>query len=79
MSEAVIKKAGVQTEEKGKGLGFFERYLTIWVALCIAGGVALGQLLARYTAYAFAVYLCPGEYPGRDPDLVHDLPDDGAD
>lgn len=27
------------------GLGFFERYLTIWVALCIAIGVAIGQFL----------------------------------
>jgi ACR3 family arsenite transporter len=24
-------------------IGFFERYLTVWVALCIAAGVALGQ------------------------------------
>ncbi len=27
-----------------KGLGFFERYLTVWVLLCIAGGIALGKL-----------------------------------
>jgi ACR3 family arsenite transporter len=26
-------------------IGFFERYLTVWVALCIVAGVALGQLL----------------------------------
>ncbi len=26
-------------------LGVFERYLSVWVALCIAGGVALGNLL----------------------------------
>jgi ACR3 family arsenite transporter len=25
------------------GLGFFERYLTVWVLLCIAGGIALGK------------------------------------
>jgi arsenite transporter len=30
--------------EQGGGLGFFERYLTLWVALCIIAGVALGQL-----------------------------------
>ncbi len=28
-----------------KGLSFFERFLTLWVAACIAGGVALGKLL----------------------------------
>ncbi|HTH61688.1 MAG TPA: ACR3 family arsenite efflux transporter [Paraburkholderia sp.] len=26
-------------------IGFFERYLTVWVALCIVAGVVLGQLL----------------------------------
>jgi ACR3 family arsenite transporter len=34
-----------------KGLGFFERYLTIWVLLCIGIGILLGQFapeLARY-------------------------------
>lgn len=28
-------------------LGFFERYLTIWVALCIAGGVGIGVLMGE--------------------------------
>jgi arsenite transporter len=27
------------------GIGTFERYLTLWVALCIGAGIALGQLL----------------------------------
>ena len=27
-----------------KGLGFFERYLTAWVILCILGGIVLGRL-----------------------------------
>ncbi|MFM8496710.1 MAG: ACR3 family arsenite efflux transporter [Planctomycetia bacterium] len=26
------------------GIGFFERYLTLWVVLCIAAGIALGRL-----------------------------------
>jgi ACR3 family arsenite transporter len=26
-------------------IGFFERYLTVWVASCIVGGIVLGQLL----------------------------------
>ena len=29
---------------KSPPLGFFERYLTVWVALCIVAGIALGQL-----------------------------------
>ena len=27
--------------EKKQGIGFFERYLTIWVALCIVIGIAI--------------------------------------
>ncbi len=27
------------------GIGFFEKYLTLWVALCIVAGIALGHLL----------------------------------
>ncbi|WP_213761593.1 ACR3 family arsenite efflux transporter [Caballeronia sp. dw_19] len=37
------------TEHTGAALrpaiGFFERYLTVWVALCIVSGIVLGQLL----------------------------------
>jgi ACR3 family arsenite transporter len=28
----------------GKGISFFERYLTVWVALCIVSGIALGKV-----------------------------------
>jgi ACR3 family arsenite transporter len=31
----------------GQSLGTFERYLTVWVFLCIAAGIALGQLFPR--------------------------------
>ena len=27
------------------GIGFFEKYLSVWVALCIIGGIVIGQLL----------------------------------
>ena len=30
--------------KQSKGLGFFERYLTLWVILCIGAGIALGKL-----------------------------------
>ncbi|SET02741.1 ACR3 family arsenite efflux transporter [Anaerobranca gottschalkii] len=32
-------------ENNSKGLGFFETYLTVWVALCIVIGVFIGQYL----------------------------------
>ena len=31
--------------EKKQGIGFFERYLTLWVALCIVAGIAVGKWL----------------------------------
>ena len=31
--------------EKKQGIGFFERYLTVWVALCIVVGIVIGQYL----------------------------------
>ena len=42
-----------------RGIGFFERYLTVWVAFCIVVGIALGRLapdLAR-ALDAMAIYV----------------------
>lgn len=36
--------AADKTRNKSKGLGFFERYLTLWVLLCIGAGIGLGKL-----------------------------------
>ena len=36
--------------QKEHELGFFERYLTVWVGLCIAGGLILGQVFPGLTA-----------------------------
>lgn len=33
------------TQTKGKGLGVFEKYLTLWVAACIVVGILIGQVL----------------------------------
>lgn len=30
-------------DKQPKGLGFFERYLTVWVGLCIVGGIVMGR------------------------------------
>ncbi|MGJ3240683.1 MAG: ACR3 family arsenite efflux transporter [Anaerolineae bacterium] len=34
-----------QANEQEKGLGVFERYLSVWVALCIVVGIAIGQFI----------------------------------
>ncbi|MDO8686342.1 MAG: arsenical-resistance protein, partial [Clostridiales bacterium] len=33
------------SENKSSGIGFFERFLTIWVLLCMGAGVAIGVFL----------------------------------
>ena len=40
----------VTAEPAKKRLGFFERYLTVWVFLCMVAGMALGRLLPGVTA-----------------------------
>jgi ACR3 family arsenite transporter len=43
MSEFTV--AARNTSGQKPAMGMFERYLTIWVALCIVAGIALGQLV----------------------------------
>jgi ACR3 family arsenite transporter len=38
-------------DKRAGGLGFFEKYLTAWVALCIVGGIALGRAAPRVAIY----------------------------
>lgn len=35
-------------KEKLEGIGFFEKYLTVWVALCIVAGVIIGKVLPAF-------------------------------
>ena len=42
-----------------KGLSIFEKYLTIWVALCIVGGIVLGKVAPSVATYldGMAIYV----------------------
>jgi len=44
---------------KNGGLSVFEKYLTIWVALCIVGGIVLGKLAPKVAVYldGLAIYV----------------------
>ena len=46
-------------QNEGKGLNIFEKYLTIWVALCIIGGIVLGKLAPTFATYldGLAIYI----------------------
>jgi len=35
----------MEKSEKKQGIGFFEKYLTIWVLLCMAAGILIGKFL----------------------------------
>ncbi len=38
-------------KSKAAGIGFFEKYLTVWVALCMAAGVLIGKFLPGIPAF----------------------------
>jgi ACR3 family arsenite transporter len=46
-------------QNQGKGLNIFEKYLTLWIALCIAGGIILGKLAPSAATYldSLAIYV----------------------
>jgi len=44
-SSSVEMKVNPKPPQAGGQLSFFERYLTVWVALCIVAGIILGRLL----------------------------------
>ena len=39
------------SKEKRQGIGFFDKYLTIWVLLCMAAGVFIGKFLPGIPAF----------------------------
>ena len=46
-----------------KGLSVFERYLTLWVAFCIAGGIVLGKAAPGVATYLDSLSLHVGGAP----------------
>ena len=39
------------TKQKLEGISFFERYLTLWVALCMVAGVLIGRFAPAIPAF----------------------------
>ncbi len=52
MAEACITK-------QPKGLNVFEKYLTVWVVLCILGGIVLGKAAPQFAKFldGIAIYV----------------------
>ncbi|MHC4777652.1 MAG: ACR3 family arsenite efflux transporter [Planctomycetota bacterium] len=57
MAEETPKKTG------GKGLGFFEKYLTLWVGLCIGAGILLGRFAPKLATYLGSLTIDVGDAP----------------
>jgi ACR3 family arsenite transporter len=45
MTQAKKKNSG---QIESQGIGFFERYLTVWVGLCIVAGIVLGKIAPEF-------------------------------
>jgi ACR3 family arsenite transporter len=57
--DVINTNSGINQDSKSKGLNIFERFLTVWVALCIVGGIVLGKLAPSVATYldSLAIYV----------------------
>jgi ACR3 family arsenite transporter len=53
----------IEAATPAKGLSFFERYLTLWVVLCIAAGILLGKVAPGTAAFLDGLTLYAGDAP----------------
>lgn len=42
---AINKERNIMSKKNASGIGFFQKYLTVWVALCMAVGVLIGRFI----------------------------------
>ncbi|MFH1754715.1 MAG: ACR3 family arsenite efflux transporter [Candidatus Latescibacterota bacterium] len=54
-------EAGIS--KQARGLGFFERYLTVWVVLCIGAGIVLGKLAPQVARALDGLAIHVGDAP----------------
>ena len=55
-------RAGEEARRLRRTVGAFERYLSLWVALCMAGGIALGKLVPGAVAALRSLELGAGSH-----------------
>jgi hypothetical protein len=63
-------------DKKNTGISFFEKYLTVWVALCMVAGILIGKFLPAIPAFLGNAGICEGLDSRGGADLDHDLSDD---
>lgn len=62
-TEASMPATEASMIKEVKGLSFFERYLSVWVILCILGGIVLGKLAPGISKYLDGLAVYVGEAP----------------
>lgn len=63
-------------KEADPGINFFQRYLTIWVFLCMVVGVLLGHFAPSSPCITGSAGICPCLYPDGYSDLGNDISHD---
>jgi ACR3 family arsenite transporter len=58
-----VTEAEANTTKEAKGLSFFEKYLSVWVALSIVAGIALGKVAPGVAKYFDGIAIYVGEAP----------------
>jgi ACR3 family arsenite transporter len=53
----------VRKNNNGKGLSIFEKYLTLWVLLCITAGIVLGRVAPGFAKYLDSLAIYVGKVP----------------
>lgn len=59
MPYAIEKNPDRKIHRTHKGLSVFEKYLTVWVVLCMAGGILLGKTVPEFAGWldGLAIYV----------------------
>jgi len=74
--------ANIETVNDDGGLSFFERYLTLWVVLCIVIGIALGKVAPGVATYLDRLAITVNGAPvvsHRSLSLLYDVSHHGED
>jgi ACR3 family arsenite transporter len=61
MGEVIVEK--IVLEQPRKGLSLFEKYLSLWVVLCILVGIILGKMAPGFAKYLDSLAIYVGEAP----------------
>jgi ACR3 family arsenite transporter len=61
MGEVIAEK--MVLEQPRKGLSLFEKYLSVWVILCILAGIILGKMAPGFAKYLDSLAIYVGEAP----------------